>query len=87
MKNLIYDIADFDWDKDLQTFTAKSSMLYPTNHNDFNYSFPSDGKQFFIVNPKNKNSVRFRLQRETETEFLYLSETNLYCLIQKTVLT
>jgi len=83
MKNLYYNILDFDWDKANNLFTVTESNLYPIFDKNYLFCFPSQGKQFFIHNMNTKNSVRFRLQKQNNEYYFYESELSITCKIKK----
>jgi len=84
MKNIIYDIYNFRWDKNSNKFIGDEIMLYPVNDGGYHkYPFPTQRKQFTIRNPKTSGFRRFRLKTETETTWVFESEDEIYCKIIK----
>ena len=49
----------------------------------YNYSFPSGRKQFFIKNYGTNGFRRFRLIRETDKFYEFISEDNYFCIVIK----
>jgi hypothetical protein len=88
-----YDILSFRWDKEARTFTTDAWDLYDCD-NEYSYPFPSDKKQFVIVNKKTGGFRRFRFVKEIKyvydipeleesfpaVDWLFESEDGIKCL-------
>ena len=66
-KNYTYNIQDFNWSKELNTFIGDMGALWETSGK-YNYAFPSGRKQFRILNEKTGGFRRFRLKCESLEE-------------------
>jgi hypothetical protein len=86
-----YDITDFKWDKESNTFYGNSDRLYECERPHFyQISFINGRGQFFIKNKRSGGFRRFRFEREcdvskTEVVYVYSSEDGIKCevVIQK----
>jgi hypothetical protein len=63
-----YSISSFVWNELTRTFSADAWSLYDIDSK-YPYPFPSDKKQFYIVNKKTKGFRRFTFVKEIE--YLY----------------
>ena len=73
-KNFTYNIRNFLWSKHLNTFFGDMGDLWETSGK-YNYAFPSQRKQFRILNEKTGGFRRFRLKYESLEEH-YCTELN-----------
>ena len=80
MKNIIYSIDSFKWEKGDNSFYANEVALY-TSEGDFKCTFPNGKRQLYIKNYKTGNFRRFRFLKEKDTTLEYISEDNIYCKI------
>lgn len=89
MKDLHYNIHDFNWDNDTKTFYGNERNLYPINTSHYyQISFPNQRGQFFIKNMTTSGFRRFRYNGEiqlTDTDVIwrYMSEDGMTCDITK----
>ena len=68
-KTIKYDIRDFNWVKELNTFFAYNKCLWEMS-GEYKCPFPTGRKQFFIENTKTGGFCRFRLESENvETQW------------------
>ena len=66
---ITYDINDFNWVKELNTFFGYYEFLWEKS-GQYNCPFPNGRKQFFIENEKTGGFRRFRLVSENvETQW------------------
>jgi len=63
MNNITYDIKDFTWNQETNTFYADAWNLDPINGH-YLYAFPSQRQQFYIQNQETGNFRRFRFVKE-----------------------
>lgn len=84
MKDIIYSIYDFIYDKENNTFYANSEELFPLNENHF-APFPNQRKKFYVLNPKTNNRRRFifKKQHVQKDKILleFQSEDEIKCII------
>ena len=80
MTHFEYSIFDFKWDKTSNTFTANESQLHCLG---YFASFPNQGRQFYICNPKSKGSRRFRLYGDYADKWIFTSEDGIMAIIHK----
>ena len=78
--NIVYPISNFVFNKDLKLLFSEENSLIPINSIKI---FPNKGKQFFIINEKTNNYRRFRLNNQNENIFLFESEDNILCIVEK----
>jgi hypothetical protein len=85
MKDIIYDITAFTWDKDAKCFFGDEKELWATNEY-FAFPFPSGRQQFYIHNKKTDTSKRFRYADEFNVEFakqyIFMSEDGITCMVK-----
>jgi hypothetical protein len=85
MKTIVYNIYDFVWDKEKNTFRAHSKTLYDiSSPNYYKMPFPNGREKFNILNEKTKGFRRFIYQSETllndkEILMIYKSEDDIKC--------
>jgi hypothetical protein len=85
MKTIVYDIYDFKWFKEENTFRANSETLYDiSSPNYYKTPFPNGRKKFNITNEKTKGFRRFIYQSEIllndkEILMVYKSEDGIKC--------
>lgn len=70
-----YSIKNFTWNESFNLLS--SNFLVDLNN------FPNKGKQFFIKNTKTGNFRRFRLKTENNYRFIFESEDNILCRVDK----
>lgn len=75
---ITYDIRDFFWDKESNTFHAIDTNLHDVE-NRYLYAFPSGREQFVIANFQTGNFRRFRLKRDFEDLLEFTSEDEILC--------
>ena len=84
MNTIHYDIRDFKWVKEDNTFYGDGWDLYPAEE-PYIGSFPNGKKQFVIKNYKTGNFQRFTFEREYidpfGTEWIFVSEDGYRCQI------
>ena len=66
-KNFTYNIKDFNWSKELNTFFGDMGNIWEISRQ-YNYSFPSGRKQFTILNERTGGFRRFRLKCESHEQ-------------------
>lgn len=82
-KRIEYPIHLFAWEKEENTFYGHSHDLW---HPDYQFQFPNDKQEFYIVNPKTGGFRRFRFVKELEStevyvEYLFESEDGIKCMV------
>jgi hypothetical protein len=97
MKDIFYDINDFRWSKQNNSFYAEASYLYPLG--DYQSAFPNGKSKFYIKNFKTNDFRSFIFQEENttynildqeedytieETIWTYKSEDGILCQISIT---
>lgn len=84
MNTVHYDIRDFLWVKDSNTFHGDGWDLYDAE-GDYRSAFPNEKSQFVIKNYKTGNFRRFRFQKELidsyGTYWMFESEDGYKCTI------
>jgi hypothetical protein len=78
-KNYSYNVNQFDWKKEENTFYGDALKLWPTN-DVYYHSFPNGRKAFFIANPKTNNFRRFIFKKESKY-LEFSSEDGILCKI------
>lgn len=80
MVDRIYDIVDFKWVSDENTFYNDNPyVIYDIT----NRAWYADNRtQFFILNLKTNNKHRFRFKKEIDGYNLFVSETGINCKIK-----
>jgi len=80
-----YDIRDFKWVKEDNTFYGDGWDLFPAEEPYYQDAFLNGKKQFVIKNYKTKGFRRFIFQSETTdpfgTYYVYTSEDGIRCVI------
>ena len=79
MMAYIYDINLFDWDKETNTFSVNNDSLFTAEHAQ---AHPNQRRQFYILNQKTGNSMRFRLSDVNEDSLIFKSEDDLTAVIK-----
>lgn len=84
MPTVYYDIRDFTWIKDTNTFFGDGYDLYNAE-GDYRSTFPNGRDQFVIKNYKTENFRRFAFQKEKTDPFgtyrVFESEDGIRCII------
>jgi hypothetical protein len=76
----VYDISDFEWVAEENTFyNHYDYVIYDISHRP-NYS--DSRRQFYILNPKTNNRHRFRFKEQIDGYNLFVSETGFSCKIK-----
>jgi len=76
----IYDISEFEWVAEENTFYSHNDYVIYSINNKPNYA---DGRrQFYILNPKTNNRHRFRFKKQIDGYNLFVSETGFSCKIK-----
>lgn len=70
MSKYTYDIHQFNWSKELNTFFGDMGAIWDTD-NKYKFPFPSGRKQFTILNEKTGGFRRFRLKCECYEQHWY----------------
>lgn len=85
MNTVHYDISDFKWVKEDNTFYGDGWDLYPSEEPYYRVAFPNQRKQFVIKNYQTGNFQRFTFVKETTDIFgetwLFESEDGIRCQI------
>lgn len=76
----VYNIDNFYWNLKTREFSQDEEKTYCYN---FCPAWPNDGKQFFIINFRTNFFRRFRLKKETVSEYEFISEDDIVCRIFK----
>ena len=78
-----YDILQFHWSKDVNTFYADAWDLvaFMPDGSVHPEAFPNMKKEFFIHNYKTNGFRRFRFINEIASEWLFESEDGIQCRI------
>lgn len=92
--DIIYDIKEFNWVVEDNSFYAEAPFLIPCEPYDYySHAFPTERKQFFIKNYATGGLRRFRFVSEFEridageddfyphTFWEFVSEDDIYCRI------
>ena len=84
MNTVHYDIRDFLWIKDANTFHGDGWDLWDAE-GDYKFAFPNGREQFVIKNYQTGNFRRFTFQEEVTdqdgTYYTYISEDGMKCII------
>ena len=84
MNTVHYDIRDFKWVKEENTFYADGFDLYDAN-GDYRHPYPNGRRQFVIKNYKTDGFRRFIFKEEATDPFgayrVYTSEDGIRCVI------
>jgi hypothetical protein len=72
MKDIFYDINDFKWSKENNSFYADANYLYPLG--DYNNAFPNGKSKFYIKNFKTNDFRSFIFQEESISRFIEKSD-------------
>jgi hypothetical protein len=92
MKDIYYDIKDFDWDATQNTFVSSVDTLYPSYpQNYYEIPFPNYKSKFYIKNYKTNGFRRFIYLKSikspnNEDILVFSSEDNIKCNIIKKIL-
>jgi hypothetical protein len=97
MKDIFYDINDFRWSKENNSFYAEALDLYSLgDHSSDSSAFPNGKNKFYIKNFKTNDFRSFIFQEESiayitlnqeedyiveETIWIYKSEDGIFCQI------
>jgi hypothetical protein len=76
MLEYYYDINEFTWSKEKNTFYQEAWNLFA---DDYQHAFPSGRGQFFIKNYETGGFRRFRLIGETDIDLIFESEDGIRC--------
>jgi len=94
--NIIYDINDFSWSRDDNSFYADAAFLSPI-YGDYHCAFPNGKKQFYIENSGTGHFRRFTFVSEFErinmgdgdfephSLWEFISEDGIFCRIGITI--
>ena len=78
MQDIYYDIHNFYWSKESNTFYQDACVLDTPDHPE---AFPNRKGQFFIKNYDTGGFRRFRLVTETKVDWIYESEDGIKCVV------
>ena len=86
MKNITYDIHNFKWDIDSNTFYGDAWNLQEVgNGSYYQFPFPNGKKEFYIKNFETRGFRRFRFVRELKMDYtnqwLFESEDGIKCMV------
>ena len=85
MKDIIYNIDLFTWDKDSKCLYGDEKKLWASDEY-FAFPFPSGRQQFYIRNTKTGKSVRFRFAEDFDAghtkQYIFRSEEGIICMVQ-----
>lgn len=77
-----YNIQMFDYNAKENILFANENNLHADNVQD---SFPNGRKQFYVYNRKSNNHRRFRFIKETYDTYVFSSEDNILCKVNKKI--
>jgi len=79
-KEFEYSVTLFTYQKDKNAFVADEKILFVVG---FKQCFPNAGKQFYIKNHITGNRRRFRLLKENNEQYEFISDDSIKCIINK----